>query len=211
MWCCLCLHRVLLVAVVPVVPSQRSLYQDCTADPFKVFCWLTYSWPIPDPFGQWFPTENDWLMLKKIKVNGKDYPIYYGKIIQMFQTTNQMIYKLWFFRICLNSVRGGDPCGCPCRQPSCHMGCWTWEVRRGMTFWVGTAPIDDNLTGTMDDNCGLSPIFLGQYCRFSPLSQFWLLQLMTILLGLSGANLQLIVFCPLSRYQTQHFFFVLLH
>ena len=157
-------------------------------------------------------SHGKWLVdAEKIKVNGKDCPIYYGKIIQMFQTTNQMIYRLWFFRICLNSVRGGDPCGCPCRQPSCHMVCWTWEVRRGMTFWVGTAPIDDNLTGTMDDNCGLSPIFLGQYCRFSPLSQFWLLQLMTILLGLSGASLQLIVFCPLSRYQTQHFFFVLLH
>ena len=34
--------------------------------------------------GWWFQP------LWKILVNGKDYPIYYGKIIQMFQTTNQL-------------------------------------------------------------------------------------------------------------------------
>ena len=28
--------------------------------------------------------------LKNMKVNGKDYPIYYGKLIQMFETTNQI-------------------------------------------------------------------------------------------------------------------------
>ena len=40
-------------------------------------------------------TTNDWLVvltiLKNMKVNGKDYPIYYGKIKLIFQTTNQIM------------------------------------------------------------------------------------------------------------------------
>ena len=31
-------------------------------------------------------------ILKNMKVNVKDYPIYYGKLKAMFETTNQLIY-----------------------------------------------------------------------------------------------------------------------
>ena len=38
----------------------------------------------------------DLTILRHMKVSGKDYPIYYGKMKFMFQTTNQLIQHVFF-------------------------------------------------------------------------------------------------------------------